>query len=274
MNLTISVLEGLLLLLPGLTALGAWNFLGSRAAARRPELPLTAVNSLAVAMLVALVVHTAGIGMAQVVVSAASEWNALGFAPRLPELTNPYAGAVRLLAEHPVQPDPAGSFGLLVVILFECLVVARIVASRGVALALGVYDLRGVGWAQTHYIEPLARGFTPIAFVMLKTVDKGCGIGYAGPIADLRFGAQGDVTSISLGKPQRFIYQVRAGEPASGLTAVAKVLRRPRSLTELEFQERKWVGGVVHLSANDIYNLVVHSLSPAQVRAFNARVDS
>lgn len=272
MNLTISVLEGLLLLLPGLTALGAWNFLGSRAAARRPELPLTAVNSLAVAMLVALIVHVAGIAIAQIVVSAAAEWNDLGFAPRLPDLTNPYAGAVRLLSDHPAQPDPGAFFGLLVVILFECYVVTRIVASRGVALTLGAYDLRGVGWAQTHYIEPLSRGYTPVAYVMLKAVDKGCGVGYAGPIADLRFNSQGVVSSISLGNPQRFVYEVRAGEPSSGLAGSSKVRRRAPSLPGIEFQEPEWVGGVVHVSTDDIHNLVVRSLSPTQVRAFNARV--
>lgn len=272
MNLTISVLEGLLLLLPGLTALGAWNFLGSRAAARRPELPLTAVNTLAVAMLVALIVHVIGIVLAEIVVHAAADWNALGFSPALPALTDPYAGAVRLLSDRPTQPEPGGFFGLLVVILFECLVVDRIVASRGVRLTLGAYDLRGVGWAHTHYMEPLARGYIPIAFVMTKAVDKGCGIGYAGPIADLRFGAQGDVTSISLGKPRRFTYQVRAGEPSNGLVAGSKLLRGAARPTDLEFQDRHWVGGVVHLSAGDIHNLVVHNLSPAKMQAFSARV--
>lgn len=270
MNLTISVLEGLLLLLPGLTALGAWNFIGSRAAARRPELPLTAVNALAVAMLATLATHLVGIVLCVLIAQAAREWNAEGLVPRLPVLANPFASAVKLLDDHSTPPSGASFFDLLAVIFLECLLVARIVSSRGVSLVFAAYDLRGVGWAHKHYMEPLARGYTPVAFVMLKAFDKTCGLGYAGPIADLRFGAQGEVASISLGRPQRFVYEVTAGSQGSGLATGARVLRRSDKPADLTFRERTWVGGVVHLAAADIHNLVVHNFSSNQFQDFNA----
>ena len=270
MNLTISVLEGLLLLLPGLAALGAWNLLGAGSTARRPELPLTAVNALAFVLLVTVVTHLLGAALAELIVHSAAEWTAMHLSPRLPALSNPYAAAIGMLSEHSAAVDGRTFFALVAVILLESLVLVRIVRSPGVSLVLASYDLRGVGWAHRHCLEPLARGYTPVAFVMLKTVEKGRGLGYAGPIDDLRFGAQGELSSISLGQPERFVYEVRPSITGLDRRPGSRILRDSPRPPDVVRSEREWVGGVVHLAASDIHNIVVHVFPPKQVPLLGA----
>ncbi len=264
MPLTTSLFVSLLLLLPGLTGLAVWNFQGLKDNARRPELPLAAVNSLFVTIAASLVVHTIAALAVHIVIGAAAAWTRSGFVPAVPTLHNPYPVALNLLVGKVDTGAATDIYGLLCLILVECVIVARIILSPGVGLAMRGLDLRGVGWAHTHFLEPIQHGYTPIAFVMLKAVDEGRGIGYSGPIADLRLDSDGDVKSISLGQPRRFIYQLKdAAKP--GL--LDRLRARPGDRAALEIEDEKWVGGMIHLSAEQIDNIVIHSPPDEEVEA-------
>ena len=59
MNLTLGVLASILALLPGLALIAIFNFRTRRGGARRPELPLTAVTALVLAVFFSILVHFA-----------------------------------------------------------------------------------------------------------------------------------------------------------------------------------------------------------------------
>jgi len=57
LNFTIALLAGLVLLLPGITALVSWNLQGATHGAKRPELQLSSVTALFVALGIAIVMR-------------------------------------------------------------------------------------------------------------------------------------------------------------------------------------------------------------------------
>ncbi|WP_165191715.1 hypothetical protein [Caulobacter soli] len=256
MGLTTSFFVCLLLLLPGLTGLAVWNFRGNRQTARRPELPLTAVNSLFVTFAISLAVHMIGVMAVELMVRAVREWNALDL-PRLPNAHNPYPAAVGLLVARVDNAKVGDLYGLLWLIVFECAVVARTLMSQGVNLAFEGQDLRGVGWADKHFLQPLRHDYTPIGFVTLKITEDGRGVGYSGPIDELRLSADGEVKSVSLGQPQRFVYELIAGRSGGERLAESRVRRQLARQPEFEIYDPQWVGGVVHLSAERIETIVI-----------------
>lgn len=247
MGLTTSLFACLLLLMPGLTALAVWNLRGTRQTARRPELPLTAVNSLFVTIGISIIVHMIGVTAVGLVIGAVQDWNLTRLADLQPP-HNPYPVAVKLLAGKMEDADGRDLFSLLCLIVIECLVTARLLSSAGVSLALEGHDLRGVGWADKHFLQPLRHDYTPIGFVMLQATDEGRGTGFSGPIDELRLNGEGEVKSITLGRPQRFVYELTAGADTPST--------EPPSFT---IHDEKWVGGVVHLTADRIDNIVIHN---------------
>ncbi len=259
MGLTTSLFACLLLLMPGLTALAVWNLRGTRQTARRPELPLTAVNSLFVTIGLSMIIHVLGVLAVCLFLGAVREWN-LTHLPDLPLPHNPYPAAVQLLAGRMSDTDPGDVFALLCLIGLESAVVARLLSTPGVNLAFEGQDLRGVGWANKHFLQPLRHDYTPIGFVMLQATDDGRGIGFSGPIDELRLNGDGEVKSISLGKPQRFVYELRKGS-AGGWNAgkSGTVINTAATGPEIEIHDAEWVGGVVHLSADRIENIVIHN---------------
>lgn len=263
MNLTFSLLAGLLLLLPGLTALASWNVLGNREAARRPDLPLTAVSALFVTLSTAVLVHTAGFGIIYIVAKAAEQWNQT-FADSwaLPALRNPYPAALSLADGKLVNSDPAGLFELLVLILVECVFVFRFVASPAVGLAFHNLDLRGVGWAFKHYLQPLRHGYTPFAFVMTTLSEDGRGLGYCGPIDELKLGDFGEVKTISIGRAQRFIYELQPGKKSH--------LFQPKTDPLLLIHSPHWVGDMVQIDGAKIENIAIHNFAAEALEAYGA----
>lgn len=233
--------------MPGLTALAVWNLRGTRQTARRPELPLTAVNSLFVTIGISIIVHMIGVAAVGLVIGAAQEWN-LTRLPELPVPHNPYPVAVNLLVARMDDADGRDLFSFLCLIVIECLVTARLLSSAGVSLAFEGHDLRGVGWADKHFLQPLRHDYTPIGFVMLQATDEGRGTGFSGPIDELRLNSEGEVKSITLGRPQRFIYELTAKAEAPSTAP-----------PDLKIHDEKWVGGVVHLTADRIDNIVIHN---------------
>lgn len=251
MNLTLALIAGLVLLLPGITALTVWNFLGGRNGAKRPELQLTSVAALFLALVVSFVMHLLGYALYQLGAAAAADVGAmLPTTLRSPLHPNPY-DSVLLLAQgrSTVSASTLGLFGLL--IFLECYFVWNLVGSEGLDLGLEGGDLRGQGWVFQHVVRPARHGFTPIAYVLTLPVQGEYGIGYEGVVADIRQGNDGEIKSISLAAPQRFIYRVKPVIP-----------QRRGSEPSLDMSEREWLGGIVALDASVIRNIVVHNISP------------
>lgn len=255
MNLTLSLLTGLLLLTPGLTAVVAWNGRGARAAARRPDLPLTAVSALFAAIAVSSIMHLVGYLLGEIAARATEE---LGLRSAL---TAPYPAIIRLLiAEHPAADTPAmAEFAVAVVV--ESLAAWRLVSSEGMDLALHDVDARGQGWVFEHIVRPHMNGYVPIAYVLTDATHEGMGIGYQGSVAEVRQGDDGKVISVALGGPQRFLYVLRpATRPSSPFGNKADEAK-------VEITARQWLGGVVALDAAVIRNVIIHNLSYAELDA-------
>jgi len=258
MNLTLGVLAGVVLLLPGLIALSAWNLRASRSGASRPELPLTAVSVLVIAIGGALVAHLvsyfvseAGLRLAvlvgdglQAALPALEQFLPGRHLPVAP--ANPFVTILSAAEGKPVSVSDLTFVGL--VIVGEMMVVTSIIAHDGFDLLLDGFDLANQGWVYQHVIRPSKNGYRPIAHVLTTTQLNGYGIGYRGLVADIRQSEKGETLAISLLDPERFLYGVSipdAGaenEPAFGRHAVDHV------------------GGVVSIEAKSIFNIVVQNV--------------
>jgi hypothetical protein len=253
MNLTLSLLTGLLLLVPGLTAVVVWNGRGARAGARRPDLPLTAVSALFAAIAISAVMHLLGYLLGEIAVRATAE---LGLRS---DFTAPYPAIVRLLiADHPIA-DMSAMAEFAVAVAIESLAAWRLVTSEGLDLALHDVDARGQGWVFEHIVRPHMSGYVPIAYVLTDATHDGMGIGYQGSVAEVRQGEDGKVALLALGSPQRFLYVLRPGSEPSRWFGGA------RSEATIEIKARQWLGGVVALDGATIRNIVVHNLSHAEL---------
>jgi hypothetical protein len=158
------------------------------------------------------------------------------------------------------------SYGLLEFLGISLLAsfgVWRVIGSRGLDLVLHDVDVRGQGWAFEHVVRPHMRGYTPIAFVLTSLTHGEYGIGYQGPISELRLTEDGGVRTIVLGLPQRFIYEIAAAEAASS----PKGKGQPPLL---KIHTRQWVGGAIALDCTVIKNLVVRNFSEEEMAAGGA----
>jgi hypothetical protein len=250
LNFTLALVAALVVLLPGLTALASWNVMGSGQSAKRPELQLTSVNALFLVLIVAALLHFLGYALTALAWSAAVELDGVlpASIPRWPLLPNPYDTAV-LTATGAARPTAESISVFLAMILLECLLAWRLIASEGLDLALEGFDVRSQGWVFQNIVRPARHGYKPVAFVLTAPPQGEYGIGYEGVVADIRQGDNGELKSVSLADPQRFIYQV-----------VSADAERPRLKPRLEFYEREWVGGMVTLDAASVRNIVIHNI--------------
>jgi len=247
MNFTLALLAGLALLLPGITALVGWNLQGATQGAKRPELQLTSVNALFVAMAMAILMHVAGYGLVTLFWSASLELG-LHIPPWGPPIQNPYEMALALSFGKGL-PSSESVWTFLIVILLESLLAWRLIASRGLDIALDAFDIRSQGWVFQHVVRPLRHGYTPIAYVLTTSTHGEYGIGYEGIVADIRQGDNGELKAISLAEPQRFIYQVVPADE-----------KHPRRKPHLQTHDREWIGGMVALDGSTIRNIVIHTV--------------
>ena len=260
MSLTLGLVAGLILLLPGVTALTIWNFLGSRQGAKRPEVQLTSVNALFIAIIIALAMHVVGFALSTLALGTAVE---LGgrmphWWPAITAPDNPYNVIVGLMAG--TGHASAGSLeAFLVLIAMESLFVGRLVASDGFDLALEGADTRAQGWVFQHIVRPARYGYKPIGYVLTLPVQGEYGIGYEGVIADVRQGDNGEVKAISLAEPQRFVYRLMPSTDD-----------QPRRRPQLVMEDREWIGGIVALDGSVIRNVVVHNVSAAALAGIAA----
>lgn len=254
MNFTISILAGLILLLPGITALVGWNYLGTAHGARRPELQLTSVTALLITLGVAALLHVLGFALVRLAWSAAIE-----IGSHIPPtfhlfeiLPNPYDMMIALALDN-AKPTPETIFYFLIITFIECLLAWRLFASIGLDLITDDVDVRSQGWVFQHIVRPARHGYKPIAYVLTGPAQGEYGIGYEGVIADIRQGDNGEIISISLAEPQRFVYHLM---PARS--------DQPRFKPKLAMQDREWIGGIVVLNSSVVRNIVVHNV-PAEL---------
>ena len=263
MNFTIALLAGLVLLLPGITALVGWNVLGVAHGARRPELQLTSVTALLITLGVAMILHVLGFALVALIWSAALELGQhLPLAWVQGSLTpNPYDMMVQL-ALGTTKPAAATIWLFLLIIVAQCLLAWRLFASEGLDLVMEDVDVRSQGWVFQHIVRPARRGYKPIAYVLTTPTQGEYGIGYEGVIADIRQGDNGEIKSLSLAEPQRFVYHLM---PAKS--------DQPRFKPRLAMQDREWIGGVVALDGSVVRNIVVHNVSAALIAEVAAEAE-
>lgn len=248
MNFTLALLAGLVLLLPGITALVTWNLQGATQGAKRPELQLTSVSALFVALAMAILMHLIGYGLVSLYWAAALELGGYLKTPFGEIIDNPYEMALAV-SINAGKPSSEAVEAFLIITLLECLLAWRLVASRGLDIALDALDIRSQGWVFQHVVRPLRHGYTPIAYVLTTSPSGEYGIGYEGIVADIRQGENGELKAISLAEPQRFIYQIIPADE-----------KHPRLKPHLQTHEREWVGGVVALDGAVIRNIVIHTV--------------
>lgn len=251
MNFTIALLAGLVLLLPGVTALSSWNFRGGAEHAKRPELQLTSTTALFIVLCVALLMHLLGYGLVSLFWSAGLE---LGrtlpkTVPRYPLLMNPYDMAVSLATGGPQKPTALSIFVFVLVTAFESLVSWMLAANKGLDIVLDAIDVRSQGWAFEHIVRPARHGYKPVAFVLTNSTHGDYGIGYKGVVGEVRQGDNGEMKLLTLADPQSFVYHVITVDD-DGNKVEPKV----------EIHDGKWIGGVVLLESATIRNVVIHNI--------------
>lgn len=264
MALSLSVIAGIALLLPGLFAILFWNIRSRRHPASRPDLPITAVSVLAFSIAISLVSHlVAWLGASAVLDLAVEIGRGLParFQPHLyPALPNPIEVMLAMAkggtAADPLKPWEVGFAAAT--LLVECLAVVGFLADDGLDLALDGVDFGNQGWVYTHIVQPAQNGYRPVAFVLTTLAKDGLGIGYRGTVADIRQSDRGETLSITLGEPARFLFELKPGSRERGYgkgDSDAAFVRHPE----------EDVGSVVSLNASVIQNIVVANRKTSQL---------
>lgn len=268
MNLTLSVVVGLLLILPGLAAIAAWNIRANRSGATRPDLPLTAVSVLLVALGVSLLAHITGYILVELVrhgLIAAGEglpapvamWPPLkglltdGHA-LWPVWANPFVAALHAAAVTNAELAPTDAVFLSLAIIVEALIVVSVVSDDGFDLGVEDIDVSNQGWVFQHYVRPAQNGYRAIAHVLTSTTHNGLGVAYRGTVVDLRQSEKGETLAVSLLEPERFLYELKPAKAAAW--------RSPPKPAAFEHSKAEYIGGVVSLEARVIANVVIQTV--------------
>ncbi|TCM00241.1 hypothetical protein [Sphingomonas sp. PP-CC-3G-468] len=263
MPLTLGFLASVILLLPGLVALAAFNFRVGRAGARRPEQQLTTINALVAAVILSIMTHYLGYLVAAGATDAAIAIH--DAFPKLdlgPAVRNPVAAYYAAVTSGAAMPGPT-AIATAALLALEVFVVLAFVGSETFDLLFEPLDWTGQGWVFQHITRPAENGYAPIGHVFTSTMSGVYGVAYKGIVIDARQGANGELVSIALARPERFLYELGAfpiqtsrwfwrGKEEAG------ELDRPTGFT---LHGKETVGGVVQLDARVITNVVVHSVS-------------
>ena len=264
MPLTLGFLASVIILLPGLVALAAFNFRVGRAGARRPEQQLTTINALVAAVILSIMTHylgyvvAAGVTDAAVAIHEAFPLFNLGSA-----VPNPVGASYAAVTSGKAMPGPT-AIATAALLAFEVFAVLAFVSSETFDLLFEPLDWTGQGWVFQHITRPAENGYAPIGHVFTSTMSGAYGVAYKGIVIDARQGANGELVSIALARPERFLYQLAdfPSEPSKWRwrrrDQDAGELDRPTGFT---LHGKNTVGGVVQLDARVITNVVVHSVS-------------
>lgn len=220
MNLTLSLLAGLLLLLPGIGAVAAWNHGGE--AARRQELQLTSLTALFAVLALSLISHLVSYGAILVLREALVQVGEILSRSYGPVFDDPYVAAFQFALPRtpsgPAGAEPAAALAslaaFLVVVLLQSAFIFSLVRNPGLDVVFEQFDLRGQGWAFQRIVRPGRHGFVPYARVFTNLTSGDLGVGFEGLIVDLRQGADGEIKSIFLAECRRFLYEFKAGKPS------------------------------------------------------------
>lgn len=265
MALTLSVVVGIALLLPGLFSLLFWNVRARRHSASRPDLPITAVSVLAIAVAGSLVAHLLTWGFFEAIRTLA-----LGVGEGLPAsigkhlypaAPNPIEIMVRL-AQQSREATAPPSWHLAfagVTVLIEILLVSVLLADDGFDLATNGLDLGNQGWVYTHVVRPAQNGYRPVAYVLTTLQKDGLGIGYRGVVADIRQSDRGETLAVSLSEPARFLFELKAGKEDGGYG-------RPAIEPSFVRYPEEEVGDVIALDARVIQNIAVSNPQADRLR--------
>lgn len=253
MALTLSVIAGIALLLPGLFAVLFWNVRARRHSASRPDLPITAVSVLAISICVSMVAHLAAwyAFFAGRLLCLAAGAGLASFAPKLalpPPIANPIETILRLTQGVPINSFDVALIPL--VILVEIAFVAAVVADDGFDLMLEGIDLNNQGWVYTYIIRPAQNDYRPLAYVLTTLQRDGLGIGFRGVVADIRQSERGETLAISLSSPERFLFELKPSRDGGGYGGDAQ------DPTFIRHKDEP-IGDVVSLERKAIQNIVI-----------------
>ncbi len=263
MPLTLGFLASVLVLLPGLVALAAFNFRTGRAGARRPDVQLTAVNALVTSVIISVMTHYMGWMVAAGAIDAAiavhDAYPKIDLGPAVPNPVGAYYAAVTS------GPPMTGASAIAVAALLalEVFAVLAFVTGDSFELIMDRLDWNGQGWVFQHITRPAENGYAPIGHVFTSTMNDGYGVAYKGVVIDARQGANGELVAITLARPERFLYEVGAFPKRTGF----RLPWRPEedhetdTVTGFTLHAKEYVGGVVQLDAHVISNVVVHSIA-------------
>lgn len=274
MALTLSVIAGIALLLPGLFGVLFWNVRARRHAASRPDLPITAVSVLAISVGLSLAVHLAAWYFAFVarlllveIGTAMSTWQTAA-AHLLPVAANPIETMILLAhgdAATAVQPFDAALVALT--ILLEMAFVFAVIRDEGLDLLFEGVDLGNQGWVYTYIMRPVQNDYRPILYVLTTLQKDGLGIGFRGVIDDIRQGEKGETLALSLMDPERFLFEIKPGKDGGGYGGAASPPEFIRHADEP-------VGDVVSLDGKVIQNIVISNPSAERLKALERLLDA
>jgi len=142
-------------------------------------------------------------------------------------------------------------------VIAESMLVAKFVSHDGFDLAFDGTDLNGQGWVYHHYLRPSQHGYRPICHVLTTFQQNNLGIGYMGTIADIRLSEKGELLSIALLDPDRFLFQLKPAQPAK------RSWGQPTIDPEFSSFGREQIGGIVALDGKSVANLVLRTLDKA-----------
>lgn len=259
MPLSLAVIAGVALLLPGLFALLVWNARGRRHGGSRPDLPITAVSVLAFGITISMIAHGCTwticdslLGMATVI---GQKFGSIGVV-----IDNPVETMLSLSrgGEAAATITPSGIAIAVATLIVESILVASILMDDGADLILEGVDFGNQGWVYTNVLRPAQNGYRPIAYVLTTLMRDGLGIGYRGTVADIRQSDRGETLAITLGEPARFLFELKPGSTDTSYGA------EPRDASFNRYAEED-VGSVVALDARVIQNIVVANRRSSQL---------
>lgn len=251
MNFTLGLLGGLVLILPGLAALMAWQAQTGRDGVRRADVSLTSLAAIVLVLSVSLLAHFLGWALSEVVTAAIREVStAAGVAA--PPVENPYALVVRLAEKKTTGEELNGIVLILAVVALEAAFAFAIVWSRGLTLAVGDFDFGNQGWVFQKVIQPTRYGSRPQAYVLTTPASGEPGLAYRGVVVEFRQGADGEFKGVTLADPDTFVYQVRP--PA-----------RLEDEPVIRLSASRVLSGVVSLEAGVIRNILIQQIPDAVI---------
>lgn len=263
MPLTLGFLASVLVLLPGLVALAAFNLRTGRAGARRPDLQLTAVNALVVAVIISVLTHYLGwlgaAGAIDAAVALHQTFPKLDYGPAVP---NPVAAYYAAVTGGPALTGMT-AIAVAALLALEVFAVLAFVTGDTFELMIDRLDWNGQGWVFQHITRPAENGYAPIGHVFTTTMNDGFGVAFKGVVIDARQGSNGELVAITLARPERFLYEIGAFPTPSRFRSSWPAAEdgEPDLATGFTLHGKEYVGGVVQLDARVISNVVIHNIA-------------